>query len=82
MEMLIVFQNPEFRCHLIQLAQLQKHHVATQGQPARASQQRLLPAQILMETHCKAFTFLVSESSESEGILVDTWKMISTVEVA
>lgn len=38
MEMLIVFQNPEFRCHLIQLNPAAEHHVAQQGQPARASQ--------------------------------------------
>lgn len=43
MEMLIVFQNPEFRCHLIQLTQLQSttwHH--------RDSQQRLLSVQTFM----------------------------------
>lgn len=28
------------------------------------------------------FTFLVRQSSESDGIRVETWKMASTVEVA
>lgn len=38
----------------------------------------LLPREHNSETP----TFFVKESSESEGILVDTWNMTSTVEVA